>query len=147
MAPIYLGIDFIYISRKIWMCSGLYFWGCDKMGQIRTPTETLLTCSECWDVLTFWNHLECVSTWLLETHFNCMTLQKQHVEGLLWEGCHQLSLKAQSGRKVNIKEMAAYLNIPYITLRAHFLNVHKPCSEAHTDQQFLSPTQEQLLIE
>jgi len=42
--------------------------------------------------------------------------------------------------------MAARLNIPYTTLRARFLNVHKSRHEAHAAQQFLSPAQEQLLV-
>ena len=48
MAPIYLGMHFICISRTIWKCSRLYFRERDKTGQIRTPTETLLTCLGCW---------------------------------------------------------------------------------------------------
>jgi hypothetical protein len=42
--------------------------------------------------------------------------------------------------------MATRLNIPYTTLRSRFLNVHKSRHEAHTTQQFLSPTQETVLV-
>jgi hypothetical protein len=83
------------------------------------------------------------------THFSCMSLRKQHAakaEELLKEGCRQLTLEKQNGGKVNIKKMAAHLKVPYTTLRARFLNVHKPHHKAHAVQQFLSPTLEQLLI-
>lgn len=81
--------------------------------------------------------------------FHCMTSRKQHAaktEELLKEGCRQLTLKKQNGSKVNIKGMAAHLKVAYTTLRSRFLNIHKPCHEAHTAQQFLSPTLEQLLV-
>ena len=78
-----------------------------------------------------------------------MTLRKQHAgknEELLKEGCHQLTLQKQNGNKLNIKEMASHLKVPYTTLRARFLNVHKSRHEAHTSQQFLLPPLEQILV-
>src|SRR6266852_4228567 len=81
--------------------------------------------------------------------FHCMTSRKQHAaktEELLKEGCRQLTLKKPNGSKVNIKGIAALLKVAYTTLRSRFLNIHKPCHEAHTAQQFLSPTLEQLLV-
>jgi hypothetical protein len=81
--------------------------------------------------------------------FGCMTSRKQHAgetEELLKEGCRQLTLEKQNGGKINIKKMATHLDVPYTTLHARFLNVHKSRNEAHTTQQFLSPTLEQLLI-
>jgi hypothetical protein len=76
-----------------------------------------------------------------------MTSRNQHEE-LLKEGCRRLTLERQtSGNgKPNIKKMAQDLKVPYTTLRARFLNVHKPRHEAHTGQQFLSPAQEQVLV-
>jgi hypothetical protein len=78
-----------------------------------------------------------------------MTSRNHHVketEELLREGCHRLTIEKQNGGKLNIKKMAIDLKVPYTTLRARFLNVHKPRPEAHTAQQFLSPTQEQVLV-
>jgi hypothetical protein len=77
-----------------------------------------------------------------------MTLRKHagKTEELLKEGCRRLTLEKQNGNKINIKEMAAHLKVPYTTLRARFLNVHKSRPEAHISQQFLSPTLERLLV-
>ena len=75
-----------------------------------------------------------------------MASRKQHDEELLREGCRQLTLEKQNGGKVNIKEVATRLDIPYTTLRARFLNVHKSRREARAAQQFLSPALELLLV-
>ena len=86
---------------------------------------------------------------ILAGRFDCMTPQKQHAaetEKLLREGCRQLTLDKQNGGKVNIKAVATCLTVPYTTLRARFLNAHKPRHEAHGAQQFLSPSLEQLLV-
>ena len=78
-----------------------------------------------------------------------MTSQTQHaqkIEELLKDGCRKLTLEKQNGGKGNIKEMATRLKVSYTTLRARFLNVHKPRHEAHAAQQFLSPALELLLV-
>ena len=49
--------------------------------------------------------------------------------------------------QINVKQTAFDLNVPYTTLWSRFLNIHKPTQEAHASQQFLSPSQERLLIE
>ena len=43
---------------------------------------------------------------------------------------------------INIKETADLLGIPYSILHARFCNSHKSRHEAHTEQQFLSPSLE-----
>jgi hypothetical protein len=67
-------------------------------------------------------------------------------EALITEGCSRLSSAKQNGLKVNIKETARDLGISYGTLRNRFLNLCKTREEAHTEQQFLSPPQENTLV-
>lgn len=69
----------------------------------------------------------------------------EETEELLKEGCSRLIRKKCNGIKINIKQTASDLNVPYTTLRSRFLNIHKPAQEAHASQQFLSPSQERLL--
>jgi hypothetical protein len=66
-------------------------------------------------------------------------------EDLLKEGCRQLLLQQKDG-KINIKKTAHLLGVPYSTLHARFHNIHKSRQEAHTEQQFLSPGQENVLV-
>lgn len=78
-----------------------------------------------------------------------MTPRRQNAgntEELLKEGCRLLTLEKQKGGKINIKDVAGQLGIPYSTLYARFRNVYKPCREAHTEQQFLSPSLESVLV-
>ena len=70
---------------------------------------------------------------------------RHETEELLKEGCLHLIHKKRNGIKINVKQTAYDLNIPYTTLRSRFLNIHKPAQEAHSSQQFLSPSQERLL--
>ena len=67
-------------------------------------------------------------------------------EELLKEGCHHLLCEESNGIKINVKQTAFDLNVPYTTLWSCFLNIHKPTQETHASQQFLSPSQERLLI-
>src|SRR5260370_37570228 len=78
-----------------------------------------------------------------------MTMRKRHAgntEELLKEGCRLLTLEKQKGGKVDIKNTAKSLGIPYSTLYAHFCNIHKSRREAYTEQQFLSPGSESVLV-
>ena len=75
-----------------------------------------------------------------------MPKSRVETEELLKEGCRRLLCEKRNGIKINIKQTAFDLNIPYTTLRSRFLNIHKPAQEAHTTQQFLSPSQERLLV-
>ena len=67
-------------------------------------------------------------------------------EDLLKEGYYCLLHEESNGIKINVKQTAFDLNVPYTTLWSCFLNIHKPTQEAHASQQFLSPSQERLLI-
>jgi hypothetical protein len=67
-------------------------------------------------------------------------------EELLKKGCRLLALEKQEGGKINIKKTAALLGIPYSTLYARFYNIHKSRHEARTQQQFLSPSLENVLL-
>ena len=67
-------------------------------------------------------------------------------EECLKEGCHRLLREESNGIKINVKQRAFDLNVPYTTLWSHFLNIHKPTQEAHASQQFLSLFQKGLLI-
>ena len=75
-----------------------------------------------------------------------MPKSRIEIEELLKEGCRRLLREKRNGIKINVKQTAFDLNIPYTTLRSRFLNIHKPAQEAHTTQQFLSPSQEKLLV-
>ncbi len=78
-----------------------------------------------------------------------MTPQRRNaakVEELLKEGCRLLTLEKQNGGKLNIKRTANLLSIPYSTLHARFCNIHKSRREAHTEQLFLSPSLERVLV-
>jgi len=68
------------------------------------------------------------------------------IEELLKKGCRQLAREKQNGIKTNIKQTASKLGVPYTTLRARFLNIHKTRHEGHTDQQYLTPSQENVLV-
>jgi hypothetical protein len=50
-------------------------------------------------------------------------------------------------RNTHISAVARDLKVPYDTLCCHFLGLHKHPREAHGEQQFLSPTQEQVLMD
>ena len=67
-------------------------------------------------------------------------------ETLKKEGCRLLALEKQKGGKVDIKNTAKSLGIPYSTLYARFRNIHKSRREGHTEQQFLSPGLESVLV-
>jgi hypothetical protein len=67
-------------------------------------------------------------------------------EELVKEGCRLLTLEKRNGGKINIKNTAALLGIPYSTLYARFRNIHKSHDEASTQKQFLSPSLEDVLI-
>jgi hypothetical protein len=69
------------------------------------------------------------------------------VEELLHKGCCWLAHEKQNGIKINIKQTAVELGVPYTTLRACFLNIHKSRREGHMHQQFLMPSQEDVLIQ
>jgi hypothetical protein len=71
---------------------------------------------------------------------------RTETEKLLQEGCRRLIREKRNGIKINIKQTAFDLNVPYTTLRNRFLNSNKPAKEAHASQQFLSPSQETLLV-
>ena len=58
-------------------------------------------------------------------------------EELLKEGCHCLLCEESNGIKINVKQTAFDLNIPYTTLWSRFLNIHKPTQEAHASQERL----------
>ena len=62
-------------------------------------------------------------------------------EELLKESCHHLIHEKRNGMKINVKQTAFDLNIPYTTLWSRFLNIHKPAQEAYASQQFLSLSQ------
>jgi hypothetical protein len=84
------------------------------------------------------------------SNFNCMTPHARNaakVEGLLKEGCRLLAAEKQKGGKVNIKKTATLLGVPYSTLHARFCNIHKSRREAHTEQQYLSPSLERVLVQ
>lgn len=57
------------------------------------------------------------------------------------------SLAKKNGLKINIKQTAADLCIPYLTLCNWFLNLIKLRHEAHAEQQFHSEGNEQTLIQ
>ena len=61
-------------------------------------------------------------------------------EELLKEGCHHLLCEESNGIKIDVKQSAFELNVPYTILGSHFLNIHKLTQEAHASQQFLSPS-------
>jgi len=69
-----------------------------------------------------------------------------NTEKSLKEGCRLLTLEKQKGGKINVKNTAVQLGIPYSTLYARFRNIHKPRREAHIEQQFLSPSLESVLV-
>lgn len=66
-------------------------------------------------------------------------------EELLKEGCCRLIHEKSNGIKINVKQTAFDLNVPYTTLWSRFCNIHKPAQEAHASQQFLTLSQETLL--
>jgi len=67
-------------------------------------------------------------------------------EARLQEGCWQLAREKNNGLRINIKAKAVELKVPYTTLYARFKNVHKPRTEAHAHQQFLSASLENVLV-
>ncbi len=69
------------------------------------------------------------------------------VEELLHKGCCWLSDEKRNGINVNIKQTACELGVPYTTLHACFLNVHKSHHKGHTHQQFLTPSWQNVLIQ
>jgi hypothetical protein len=50
---------------------------------------------------------------------------RDETEELLREGCCRLVRKKSNGIKINVKQTAYDLNVPYTTLRSRFLNIHK----------------------
>ena len=102
---------------------------------IHAPPETLVTLQ-----VSVFSDVDL--TWTLSCMPECTHVD---TEELLKEGCCCLIREKCNGIKINVKQTALDLNVPYTTLWSRFLNVHKPAWEAHASQQFLFPSQERLL--
>ncbi|KAF8222602.1 hypothetical protein L208DRAFT_1413145 [Tricholoma matsutake] len=64
---------------------------------------------------------------------------RHETEELLKEGCRRIIREKRNGIKINVKQTACDLNIPYSTLRACFLNIHKhSLSNIHSPPQPIS---------